>query len=195
MSLWGSARDANKAKSYILRNSEELPIPFPPPIEEALPDPDPTMVSPSTTNSYLKPTVSSTTGAQDGSENEAPGSDGMSDSTRAIISAVGTITFVLMLAAAGWLIVRRVRQNRRDAALREEGRTGEGEEVNMRLLDRGEVIYDEDEEEAGGENREDPRCTTAPLGTNPAAFHSGFLDDEGASDREENESTPLASQR
>ena len=104
-----------------------------------------------------------------------------------------------MLAGGTFLIVRRIRQNRRDAALRAEGRSAEGEEVSMRLLDQdgSHVIFDEDDEDSEQEEHEDQSPPTsrgqpASLGTNSAAFQSGFLHD---SDREEDENTPLAVQR
>lgn len=200
LSLWGSAQDANKSKLYSLRNSDELPIPFPPPIEDISSDPELTSVAPSTTKSYVKPTIVVSTSVVSGvaptTGTSSPSSDtlkGMSDRTRYMIAAAGSIAFILMLAGGIYLIVRRIRQNRRDAALRTEGRETDFEEVNMRLLDhdRSHVVVDEDDEASERDDHEESslrasREHPANLETNAAMFQSEFLRDEEGSDHEEN---------
>ena len=159
MSLWGSSKDASKAQTYVLKASEELPIPFPPVVEDPVPDPDSTTLDPSTTKQYQKPTVTGTTVSnQDDTESTQTGSSGgisekMSDDTRHIIVVVASIFTVLLIGFGAFLIIRQLRQNRRDAL--ERNRSSDND-VRMRLLDSDSrhltpsesvtVLYDEEDE-------------------------------------------------
>ena len=159
MSLWGSSKDASKAQTYVLKASEELPIPFPPVVEDPIPDPNSTTLNPSTTKQYQKPTVTGTSVSnQDDTESTQTGSSGgtsekMSDDTRHIIVVVASIFTVLLIGFGAFLIIRQLRQNRRDAL--ERNRSSDND-VRMRLLDSDSrhltpsesvtVLYDEEDE-------------------------------------------------
>ena len=159
MSLWGSSKDASKAQTYVLKASEELPIPFPSVVEDTVPDPDSTTLDPSTTKQYQKPTVTGTSVSnQDDTESTQTGSSGgtsekMSDDTRHIIVVVASIFTVLLIGFGAFLIIRQLRQNRRDAL--ERNRSSDND-VRMRLLDSDSrhltpsesvtVLYDEGDE-------------------------------------------------
>ena len=143
----------------MLKASEELPIPFPPVVEDPIPDPNSTTLNPSTTKQYQKPTVTGTSVSnQDDTESTQTGSSGgtsekMSDDTRHIIVVVASIFTILLIGFGAFLIIRQLRQNRRDAL--ERNRSSDND-VRMRLLDSDSrhltpsesvtVLYDEEDE-------------------------------------------------
>ena len=155
LTLWGSVDDASKEKPYILTDTDELP--FPPPEPE--PSPEPTTIAASTTKSYLKPTVISTTSSPTETtdsvhedvvsttqtdaasqstdktgQNDSISSDEstMNDETRFYIGIVGYVAAVLMLAGALFLIVRQIRRRRRNP---EYSRVSETEDMHMRSIE------------------------------------------------------------
>ncbi|THH05008.1 hypothetical protein EW145_g5113 [Phellinidium pouzarii] len=189
MSLWGSAKDASKAKQYTLKSSDELPIPFPPP--NPTPIPDSTAVVPSTTKSYQKPTVVSSTepGEIDIASStaqlttaehssEAVEGNGMDDNTRFLLALAGSAFSILLLCGAAFLVVRQMRWNR---AARQGSYTpvAGGEEVRMHLLEhdterpvsastrQSDVIYDAEEE-----------APIMGVASGQIGFHSEFLQDD-----------------
>ncbi|EJD00927.1 uncharacterized protein FOMMEDRAFT_110361 [Fomitiporia mediterranea MF3/22] len=189
LSLWGSAKDSDKAVPYALKISEELPIPFPPP-EEAEPTPDAphTTAVPSTTKSFPKPTaaISSVPGQEDvestagqATATSSSDSSSMDNDTRFRIAILGFVFAGIFIAGGAILIIRRIRQNRRNAQRRAE--EGEGEDVRMRLLDneaqRPLSLSAQDvstyDDEPGERERGREGVSSGGIG-----FHSGFLDED-----------------
>ncbi|KAH8113338.1 peptidase S8/S53 domain-containing protein, partial [Phellopilus nigrolimitatus] len=202
LSLWGSAKDAGKAVPYVLKQTDELPVVFPPP--KPTPVPESTTTIASTTKSYQKPTVTKpaeadveSTAAQPTST-PAGGIDNMDENTRFWIAGAGSALFVLLLGGGAALIVRRVERNRahRQGAYAPVARA-DGEEVRMRLLEpelgaarpvsarHADVVFDAGEEE-GLARREE-------VASGAVGFHSGFLEDDELAETAEMGGMPLYS--
>ena len=149
-------------------------VPFPPPEVPHIPEP----TEASTTKSYPKPTVTVSHASEIeepstipvGSEDESEGAKDPHELVASVVSIIGTIAFFILSIGATFLIVRRIRQRRRDAHRYtrvdvEDVRMGSLD--NSRLIGRDEIIWDADEDNE-----------RQPLASNDIAFHSGFLDDE-----------------